>query len=343
MNPEDNNLNPNPGIPGVGNEPLNNGGLNMADGLASAQDNLTSAGLAASTGEGVMDLNQLGSTAPEAVMTSPVDEPLIPAAPVPGSIGSVTSVPPIDGGQPGMMADSATTSTPVAEPAPAPYNPFAQSAPAPTPEPTNTSSMAPNPTFQPAVPPKAKAKVSPLVLVLGLVSCILLITTIVFAVLFFNAKNNPKIVYVPQTGNEEANARIEMLTCSREADFAGYAGVESPAMGTETMVASYTNNELRALSMDYAMRFADETAANTAQSAFAAEQADLFAAIDNAFAINYNVNGGNLDIEVLSGRDTFTESDAATFMYGVGNSDSLVSLDAVRSLYESVGYTCSVD
>lgn len=349
MNPEDNNLNPNPGVPeaGMNSEPLGTGGLTMADGLASAQDNLTSAGLAASTGEGVMDLNQIGATAPEAVMTPPIDEPLIPAAPVPGSIGSVTSVPPVSAdpmvGEIPAEAPAAGT-VPVAEPAPAPYNPFAQpaSTAAPAPEPVSTG-MAPDPAFQPAVPPKAKMQMNPLMIALCVVSGILLVATIVLTVLLIRAINNPKIVYVPQAVSEESNARIEMLTCSREADFAGYAGLEEPAMGSETMVASYTNNELRAMSMEYAMRFADESMAVTARDTFATEQAEVLAAISDSFAVNYDLDGGNLDIEIISGRDAFAETDAATLMYGLGGSTSSVSLNAVRGLYESAGFICSVE
>lgn len=345
MNPEDNNLNTNPGAPGTGtsNGMAGAGGLNMADGLASAQDNLTSAGLAAGSNPSVMDLNQLGATAPEAVMTAPIDEPLIPAAPVPGSIGSVTSVPPVNPDpMSGVMPGDSTAAgaMPVAEPAPAPYNPFAHSAPAPEPSATG---MTPEPSFQPAVPSKAKAKMSPLMIILCVVSGVLLVATIVLTVLLIHAINNPKIVYVPQTPNEESNARIELLTCSRETDFAGYAGAESPAMGSETMVASYTNNELRAVSMEYAMRFADESAASAAQDSFATAQSELFSAVDNSFAVNYDLKGGNLDIEIVSGRDAFSESDAATLMYGLGNSSASVSLSAVRSLYESAGYTCSVE
>ena len=200
MNPEDNNLNPNPGMPGAGmtNDPLSGtGGLNMADGLASAQDNLTSAGLAASTGGGVMDLNQLGATAPEAVMTPPIDEPLIPAAPVPGSIGSVTSVPPVNAGAVDVMpmdTPSPVAGTPVAEPAPAPYNPFAAPQPTATSASNQPAGTAPNPAFQPAVPPKkSKMQMSPLVIALGIISAILLVTTIVFVVLYINAKNIPQI------------------------------------------------------------------------------------------------------------------------------------------------------
>lgn len=67
--------------------------LSMADSLASAADNLTSAGMAAKTPDnGSIGLGQIGASDPSATMERP-DEPLVPAAPVPGSLGSVTSGP----------------------------------------------------------------------------------------------------------------------------------------------------------------------------------------------------------------------------------------------------------
>lgn len=69
-------------------------GLSMADSLASAQDNLTSAGQAANLTSSTLGMDQLGANNPSATMEMP-NQPLTPAAPVPGSIGSVTSVPPV--------------------------------------------------------------------------------------------------------------------------------------------------------------------------------------------------------------------------------------------------------
>lgn len=371
MNPEENNPIANPGIPGAGdgamNDPMNmatSNGLTMADGLASAQDNLTSAGLAASTGAGLMDLNQLGASNPEAMMAPPVEEPLIPAAPVPGSIGSVTSVPPVStefAGEPApsMPADLTANANPEApapasEPATAPYNPFAQSAapvapaapattaPAPESAPTSAPGMTPNPAFQPPVPPKAKTKLTPLTIVLGALAAIFLVATIIFIALFINAKNNPKVIYTPAP-NEGSNARIDTLSCSRESDFGYYAGYDYPALGSQTLTASYTNNELRALSLEYAMRFNDEEAAGLAQAVFSTEQAELLAAIDQSFSTNYSVNGGSLDIEIASGRDSLTDANAANLMYGLGNANASVSLDAVRNLYEGNGFICTIE
>ncbi len=95
MNPEDNNTNAGGDSFGMG--PIdftsNSDGLSMSDSLASAQDNLTSAGMAAGdSGSDAMSLDQIGAADSSAFMARP-DEPLIPAAPVPGSIGSVISGP----------------------------------------------------------------------------------------------------------------------------------------------------------------------------------------------------------------------------------------------------------
>lgn len=107
MNPENNNPFSNTGMgatgASAGTPPLDlttpsmgstgSGSLSMADSMASAQDSLTAAGLASPSTSNVMGLDQIGATNPSAMMTPPTEEPLVPAAPVPGSIGSVTSMP----------------------------------------------------------------------------------------------------------------------------------------------------------------------------------------------------------------------------------------------------------
>lgn len=98
MNPEDNNPTTTPTGAGpidfTGGANGASAGLSMADSMASARDNLTSAGLAANEAmaDATMGLNQIGASDPSAAMERP-DEPLIPAAPVPGSLGSVVSGP----------------------------------------------------------------------------------------------------------------------------------------------------------------------------------------------------------------------------------------------------------
>ena len=82
-----------PALDFVSSDPSSTTNLSMADSLASAADNLTSAGMAAKElDNGSMDMSEITASDPSATMERP-NEPLVPAAPVPGSIGSVTSGP----------------------------------------------------------------------------------------------------------------------------------------------------------------------------------------------------------------------------------------------------------
>lgn len=119
MNPEETNPMANTGTAGttgggMAGSPMdfttsNDGAkLSMADSLASAEDNLTSAGMAAKTiGSDAIGLDQIGASDPTATMARP-DEPLTPAAPVPGSLGSAMSGPAI-----GTAMPSAGTTGPM--------------------------------------------------------------------------------------------------------------------------------------------------------------------------------------------------------------------------------------
>lgn len=130
MNPEETNSNANMGataapggVPGVGTSGSasidfttmgdSSNGLSMADSMASAEDNLTSAGMAAKDdGSNAIGLDQIGASDPSATMARP-DEPLIPAAPVPGSIGSAISGPALTA-MPDVTAQAANPAAAVA-------------------------------------------------------------------------------------------------------------------------------------------------------------------------------------------------------------------------------------
>lgn len=134
MNPNDNNPFAASGASGAstGSTPLspldftnpdtlntNTSSLSMSDSLASAQDSLTSAGQAAPSTSNTIGLDQLGLDKPSASMDAPT-QPLTPAAPVPGSIGSVTSVPPVSSDSLGSNATMPPVSTAPSTPNPAP-------------------------------------------------------------------------------------------------------------------------------------------------------------------------------------------------------------------------------
>lgn len=154
MNPEETNPMANPGAAGTGgmsSGPVdftanNDARLSMADSLASAEDNLTSAGLAAKTsGSDAIGLDQIGASDPTATMARP-DEPLTPAAPMPGSIGSAMSGPSLDSAPLTMPSASASASGAT------PVNPFASSAAGTETSATPTLSTTPATPAMPAVP-----------------------------------------------------------------------------------------------------------------------------------------------------------------------------------------------
>lgn len=425
MNPQENNPLANPGVPnlgssnssGIGSMPSSNsGGLSMADSLASAEDNLTSAGLAASGRTSSSAAAQLGesSTTPKSPF-APIDEPLMPAAPVPGSIGSAMSAPATSSTSSPFASDGATspfatdatsspfasdstpaptsTSGPIPNPslaptsgpmpapavAPQPYNPFA-STPANNPSastpassaaaPTALSQSTPinpfsgaksttpntspsvNPAFQPAPKSPKLAKggkktgshISTIIMA-GLV-VILAITTAIFAILYFNAINNPKIVYVPTTSEDQPSETISSLSCSHTGDFGYLLGEGGRSVsGSDKLTANYVNGELRGVVFNTRVDFGNEDEANAALAQLEANRADLMALVSNSFVADYAVESGVLGAVIASVNGSLNESDANILLYN-NNADyagTSVSPEDVENYYSNNGYVCDVE
>lgn len=350
MNPEENNPLTNPDMPDTGASdsfatppmpPM--GGLSTDDSMASAENTLTSAGLAADTGVQTMGLDQISATQPEAIMAPPVEEPLIPAAPVPGSIGSVTSVPPAGASEPtnpGM--DMGTGPMPAPEVAPQmPYNPFApqtSSQPAVAPAPEAAQPVAPK-----ADQPKTRKSTNIPMIILGGAAAILLVLTIIFFVLWRQAVDNPKIVYVPSTSKDEVTAPIRLLSCSRNNDYNYLVGYAQAVNGTETVVASYTNDALQGLSITNQATFNSPEDANVASSNFANNQSGLVASISNSFDAKYDVNESTLNATLESKNGQLAPNDAMIAIYGSADNSPSTAMNDVRAQYEANGFICSVE
>ncbi len=377
MNPEENNPLANPGTPDFGaTGSSTNPGLSMSDSLASAEDSLTSAGMAANNNSGVMGLDQLGAANPEAMMTPPIEEPLVPAAPVPGSIGSVTSVPPIPTDPaPATPAFAPLSNAYAPSPAPAapeaapqaPYNPFAQPvapSPAPTPAPApapapdaNPASAGPasttlggiNPAFQPAANPAAKfdgpkALFNPLTIILAITTVLFLVAAIVFFIMWNQARNDKEIIYVNNNiSNEDSNAAIHLMNCSRENDYTYLIGYDHPVIGSEQLTLNYAGDSLKAITLDYVATFDSEADANVARDNFAASQVDFVNNNANGFEAKYTVNGNTMTAEVVSKEGDLSETDARTFIYNTTENDPSLALETVKKHYEESGFVCTVE
>ncbi len=371
MNPEENNPLTNPGVPdyGLANGQMNVPGndLAMSDSLSMAGDSLTAAGMAAApTMSGPLNFNQLDSVdnGNNPVIT-PNEEPLVPAAPVPGSIGSVTSVPAAaepmaNPFAPEPMATGAMPA-PEVEPQAAPYNPFAQAAsgpisapaPAPTPAPTSTPEqpaqpfMTPakdtiNPAFQPTPMPAGSKKahsMSPLTAILAIVCALLLISTIVFAALFINAKNNTKIVYVPTVSGGESDSQISFLSCSHSEEMNWLINDAYVVPASRTLTMNYSNDELSAILDERQATLATEEDANIAQDIF--RNANAEAVLMDT--ITTSVNGNILDMSISQEGDSFTNDSALVYLYGATEGVPTTSMEDVRNTFEAEGYICTVE
>lgn len=371
MNPEENNPLTNSGVPdyGMANGQMNVPGndLAMSDSLSMAGDSLTAAGMAAApTMSGPLNFNQLDSVDNgNNPAITPNEEPLIPAAPVPGSIGSVTSVPAAAEPMANPFAPEPMTTgampAPEVEPQAAPYNPFAQAAsnpmsapaPVPAPAPTPTSEqpaqpfMTPakdtvNPAFQPAPTPagskKSRSSISPLTAILAIVCALLLISTIVFAALFINAKNNPKVVYVPTVSGGEADSQISFLSCSHNEEMNWLINDAYVVPASRTLTMSYSNNELSAILDERQATLASEEDANIARDIFSNANAGIAPE-----AIVVSVNGNILDTSISQEGDSFTNDNALTYLYGATEGVPTTSMEDVRNTFEAEGYICTVE
>lgn len=351
MNPEENNPLTNPSVPGAGasdsftTPPVSPmGSLSTDDSMASAENTLTSAGLAADTGVQTMGLDQISATQPEAIMAPPVEEPLVPAAPVPGSIGSVTSMPPAgtsDPTNPGMDMSAGPMPAPEVSPQ-MPYNPFAQTASQPTASTAPEQPATAQPTAKADKPKMHKPTNIPMI-VLGGLAAILLVTTIIFCVLWRQAVDNPKIVYVPSTSKDEVTAPIRLLSCSRNNDYNYLVGYEQAVMGTETVVASYTNDALQGLSITNQATFNSPEDANVANGNFANNQSELVANISNSFDAKYDVNDTSINATLESKNGQLAPNDAMVVIYGSADNSPSTAMSDVQAHYEANGFVCSVE
>lgn len=361
MNPDNNNPSTNPLASGnnfAGNNPAmpNMGGMPMMDGLASAQDNLTAAGMAAGPVPGAMGLDQIAATDPSAATLPTVDEPLVPAAPVPGSIGSAVSMPAEPLPAPDFGAPAAGSGPmPAPEVAPAqPFNPFA----APTAEPNpagaapqanNPAGAQPAPSPAPASPLKPAAKTPlgaagaakkvvslPIVILLGVLAAVLLVAAIVFFVLWDNASNEVKTVYVPSISEENSDATLTTLSCFRSETH------ESPSgTGTNEITLSYTGDNLSALTSDLTLNFSSADDANAMRDSEAANVEALASRVPNSLAVTANASDNVYSFLVATQEGTdLNAADAMNVIYGSTEGEPSLAIDDVQAKYENEGFVC---
>lgn len=360
MNPDNNNpFNPTSGDP-LGNTGATPGvgGLSMNDSLASAQDNLTSAGLAVDNSQGVMGLDQIGASAPEAIMTPPSNEPLVPAAPVPGSIGSVTSVPPIEP-QPAPAPEVSQPYNPFAPnpvnepatPAAEPVNPLvdqpAVSNPAPAPTPAGAAPIQPAPSTMSHAGGVKEAFRSPITLIMTIAAVIFLIATIVFVVLWRQAVDNPRIVYVPTVSenNTTTAPKEAVLTCVRpiSAESIAESGDTNIVSGENNISINYYGDDIESLTSVTTSVYSEAAQAEVARTD--AENnwpvmRELYGVTDDILSVSYTTDGNVFRAEFnINPSNTVWVNNTLSDL-GVATDDTDHSSEHVQSSAEAAGFAC---
>ncbi len=409
MNPGENNPSNNAGAAGVtpGSAPLDftapagnssvNSGLSMADSMAAAQDNLTSAGMAApDTGNDALGLDQISSIDPTASMAAS-DQPLVPAAPVPGSIGSVTSVPPLPtvdmttdtaglGGTnsattaPAAASNSAPSTNPFAD-TPAttiaegaggvgsalpsnnpvvakasepvqPYNPFAAQ---PGAMPASSSSEIPD-ALQPQVEKfsgdAGGKKSNLLTLILGGLALIFAVTTVIFVVLWMQAKDNVSggnPIIIPPIDEKPIEDTLAIMTCSRDDGVGeGIEGFPEIQSMNHLVTANFKNETLSSLELANGFSFATPEAAEAMRGYFDSELA-LVADMGVQMGIEpitaeFNIDGYTVSERFAATPEKLIGDYIRTFMLTANAEGALdYGLEAIKANYEASGFVCQVE
>ena len=362
-------------------------GLSMADSVSMAQDNLTSAGMAApDTNNNAVGLDQISSIDPTATMAAASDQPLVPAAPVPGSIGSVTSVPPLnptpevtDPTTPAETTPTPASTNPFAnkpaatiaegaggvgsalptdkpdiaatEPA-QPYNPFATQ---PGAMPASSSTDIPD-ALQPPVEKfsdgGAKPKTNLLTLALGGLAVLFAVTTIIFLVLWIQAKDsagsgNP--IVISPIDDDPVGDTLSLLSCSRDDDAAAASAVFPEVQAVSHLVtANFKNDNLSSIELANGYSFATVEAAEAMRGYFEAEMAN-FVTIGEQLGIEpitaeFTIDGFTISEKMVSSEEKLMGDYLNVFMLPAAADGGVHGfIDAVVDNYEANGFICQVD
>lgn len=356
--------------------------LSMSDTLDSAKDDLTSAGQAAiNPMAATPGLSQLGADSPSASMEAPT-QPLTPAAPVPGSLGSVTSGSPATD-TPTTSANPFGISTPTTPDNGANkpfYNPFASasntSASTPTasnstmnttpatpgaatnlPNMSATSSTSVPPALQPqtekfsdrfkSVGGGSKKKGNMMMLLGWLMAALFATAAIIFAILWMQ---KPKVEYIdrPVTNPDPAEDQISLLSCTPPADGGPVEGIENMLASNRSYTATFVDNKLDTLELLDVYTYTDNAAAEASRAYF-----DGMTSYYNDLANNLGVIAPKTEFTVNEAISNFRaevepEQLVGDFpvIYGLTlKSDGTVpnTAEEVKANYEAAGYVCNVE
>lgn len=276
------------------------------------------------------------------------EEPIQPADPVPGSIGSAinySDTAPNHSEPTEKPKFSLFAQKPKAEEAPVAAESIQVNVnPAPAEE--------PRPDFPTSAPgsaiDQAKNKKNSMILALSIIGAVVLIGIIVLIiVLVVTSGQNKPTTTTTAVSTEEVETVDSSLVCSRTSTSMDVNNSSSNTLASYDlkMIANYTDDELTDISFTGTYNYTTEEAASEG-----ARQARLnyireyekLGLKEDPFSSNYPVNGMSFSSTHFAEYDDLDEDNAAIFFLTV-NSRGVVVTDkeAIRKIYVDRGYTCS--
>lgn len=285
------------------------------------------------------------------------EEPIQPADPVPGSIGSAinySETAPNHAEANEKPKFSLFSKKPKAEESSVPA-----AAPVSTAEPVavNINHTSPVSEMEPEFPNSMpgsvvgqdKNKKNSIILALIIIGAVILIGAIVFIIVFIMTSAQNKPTTTTSTSVEEVETVESSLICSRTstAEDISNSANKSLASYDLKMIANYTDDELIDISFTGTYNYTTEEAASEGarQSRLAyVKEYEKLGLREDPFSSNYPVNGTSFSASHFAEFDELDEDNAALFFLTANSRGAVITdKEAVRKIYVGRGYTCSGD
>ncbi len=239
--------------------------------------------------------------------TSEEENPLVPAEPVPGSIGSALA--------------------------------YSETAPDHA-VPVNKPSKFKAPKMNIKL---SKENLKLLIAIVGGVALVAVVAVVIFFIIS-NANGTNKSSNTQSNTNNQTKPTnvVTSLTCTLDGatNFSAYGNVSS---GSDQMIAMYTNDVISSYGTTLTLTFADEDGAKAAQSSI---RENYNAKIRNAgltqdpFTSAFDVNGTTLTVTHQAEGADITSSNARILDLYVVKGEPITDIDTLQDTYETDGYTC---
>ena len=229
--------------------------------------------------------------------------PLVPAEPVPGSIGSA-------------LAYSETApdhAVPVGKPS----------------------------KFKKSRQPLTKDNIKLLIAIVGGVTLVAVVAVIIFFIINSGSRNSTTRP-ADNNDNTPTNV-VSSLTCTREGDetiFAEYGAVVS---GSDQIIVMYSDDVLSSYGSTLTLKYADEETAKSGQLAIRERYNSKITSAgltEDPFTSSYDTNGSTTTITHQAEADDITSKSAKVLDFTVLRGEPVTDIDTLLETYEADGYTC---